>query len=269
MFSRGFQIMTALVALLFAAACRRSDTVREVSAQASASVPDFSGIWEPAQGEFKPGTQRIERPKAEFTPEYLEKHLLLRKIYSHAEIGAVKQYNARDYVIVRRMVGECVPYGMPQMMADDGDGASETMDIAQTKNSIIIVGEGGLGPQVRHIYLDREQLPIKDVEPTYTGRSVGKWEGNVLVVNTVGVKKELEGQDLMPHSDQMVITERLQLKDALLIVDLTITDPLALKKPWMYSAKFRRAAKDFEPTEGYCENSNHYQFDENGKLVVK
>lgn len=272
---RGSTLMAVLVSLLFLAACRPSAPVDGAAppGAVAAPSPDISGIWEPALDFGPEGAQDraawLTRPKPELTPEYVAKHRELQEIYATAESGAVKKFNARQYAIIRRMVGECVPYGMPQMMASDGDGASETLDISQSKDAILMIGEGGLGPHIRHIYLDRGQLPIEEVEPTYMGRSVAKWEGDVLVVNTVGVKKELEGQDLVPHSDQMVITERIHLENELLNVEITINDPLALLKPWTYLAKFKRAAKDYEPSEGYCENSNAYRFGEDGKLIVE
>jgi DNA-directed RNA polymerase subunit N (RpoN/RPB10) len=76
----------------------------------------------------------------------------------------------------------CLPEGMPAMM-----GATFPLEILQSKGQVTIIEEAFT--QVRRILLDQPQKPIADVEPGFYGHSVGKWEGNVLVVDTVGVAR--------------------------------------------------------------------------------
>ena len=61
----------------------------------------------------------------------------------------------------------------------------------------------------RPIYMDVRAHP-KDSDPSYYGHSVGKWEGDTLVIDTVGVKDTVLGNRDMPHSDQMRIQERIR-----------------------------------------------------------
>ncbi|MEP7242352.1 MAG: hypothetical protein ABI885_01555 [Gammaproteobacteria bacterium] len=117
--------------------------------------------------------------------------------------------------------------------------------------------------QVRRVYLDRPQLKIEDVPPGFFGHSVGHWEGNVLVIDTVGVKESLLGFRDMPHSDQMRIRERLRLVSREILHDeITIEDPVALEKPFTYTNGYRRMP-DYEMLEYVCENNRDY-VDENG-----
>ncbi len=95
--------------------------------------------------------------------------------------------------------------------------------------------------EVRRVYLDRPQEKPEDVPPGYYGRSVGRWEGDTLVVNTVGIKTSVSGYRGMPHSEQMQITERFKLLAPDVLHDqVTINDPVVLEKPMVYTLAYRR-----------------------------
>ncbi len=98
----------------------------------------------------------------------------------------------------------CVPYGVPTMMSV----AIYPVEIIQTPKQVTIIAEAF--SEVRRVYMDRPQAKIEDVAPGYYGRSVGHWEGDTLVVDTVGIKTSVNGYRGMPHSDQMRVTERFQ-----------------------------------------------------------
>ncbi len=102
----------------------------------------------------------------------------------------------------------CVPYGMPRMMAV----ATYPVEILQTPGQITIVTEAF--SEVRRVFMDQPQLPIDEVPPGYYGHSVGRWEGDTLVIDTVGIKESVPGYQNIPHSDQMRITERHPAGDA-------------------------------------------------------
>ena len=86
---------------------------------------------------------------------------------------------------------------------------------------------------VRQIFMDRPQHP-QDLTPSYMGDSIGKWEGDTLVVDTVGFNEKtwLDGEG-HPHSDALHLVERIRRvgHDAMTI-DFTIDDPKAYTKPW-------------------------------------
>jgi hypothetical protein len=151
---------------------------------------------------------------------------------------------------------ECLPNGMPQMMS-----AIYPLEFLQTPGQITIIAEAM--SQVRRIYLDKPQTKIEDVPPGYFGHSVGRWDGDTLLVDTVGVKEEVLGYKDMPHSGEMRIRERIRLVAPDVMHDeITIEDPVVLEKPFTYTVGFRRLA-GYEMLEYVCENNRDY-VDENG-----
>ena len=156
----------------------------------------------------------------------------------------------------------CLPYGMPRMMTV----ASYPIEILQTPGQITIVTEAF--SEVRRVFLDQPQLPIDEVPPGFYGHSVGRWDGDTLVVDTVGIKESVPGYNLMPHSDQMRITERIRLVTPDVLHDqITIEDPVALEKPFTYTLGFRRLP-NYKMVEFVCENNREY-IDEQGRVRMK
>lgn len=104
-------------------------------------------------------------------------------------------------------------------------------EILHTTGRVTIIFE--TESQVRRVFLDRaEHLPFDELDPSYNGDSIGHWDGDVLVVDTVGFNTltELGGQ--VPHSEQLHLVERFRYIDGDTIqLDMTITDPLALTVP--------------------------------------
>jgi len=157
---------------------------------------------------------------------------------------------------------QCVPYGMPTMMAV----ATYPIEILQTANQVTIITEAF--SEVRRIYLDRPQEKIDDVAPGYYGRSVGRWEGDTLVVDTVGIKPTVNGYRGMPHSDQMRISERIRMVGPDVMHDeITINDPVVLEKPVTYTLGYKRAPK-YEMVEFVCDNNREY-VDEKGVVRLR
>ena len=86
---------------------------------------------------------------------------------------------------------------------------------------------------LREIWMDGREHP-KDMDPTWMGHSTGKWDGDVLVVDTVGVTEktwlDMAGH---VHSDELHIVERFWRRDPeTLVVDITFDDPVAYSRPW-------------------------------------
>jgi hypothetical protein len=156
----------------------------------------------------------------------------------------------------------CLPYGMPRMMTV----ASYPIEILQTPGQITIVTEAF--SEVRRVYLDQPQLPIDEVPPGFYGHSVGRWDGDALVVDTVGIKESVPSYNMLPHSDQMRITERIRLITPDVLHDqITIEDPVVLEKPFTYTLAFRRLP-NYKMVEFVCENNREY-IDEQGRVRMR
>ena len=129
------------------------------------------------------------------------------------------------------------PMVFPTMMSV----AFYPVEFIQTPKQITIITEAF--SEVRRIYLDKPQPKIDDVPPGYYGRSVGRWEGDTLVVDTVGIKESVQYQRI-PHSDQMRITERIRLAAPNILHDqITIEDPVVLEKPITYTLAYSAHAR--------------------------
>jgi hypothetical protein len=151
---------------------------------------------------------------------------------------------------------------MPRMMAV----ATYPIEILPTPGQITIVTEAF--SEVRRIYLNEPAPPIDEVPPGYYGHSVGRWEGDTLVVETVGIKETVPGYNNIPHSSQMRITERIRLVTPDVLHDqITIEDPVVLAKPVTYTLAYRRLP-DYKMVEFICENNREY-VDEQGRVRMR
>ena len=157
---------------------------------------------------------------------------------------------------------QCIPYGMPTMMSI----ATYPMEILQTPGQVTIIGEAFT--EVRRVYLDRPQMKIEEVPPGYYGRSVGRWEADTLVIDTIGIATNVNGYQGLPHSNQLRITERIRLMAADVLHDqITLDDPVVLEKPVTYTLAYRRLPK-YEMVEFVCDNNREY-VDDKGVVRMK
>lgn len=108
----------------------------------------------------------------------------------------------------------------------------------------------------RQIFTDGRALP-KDPQPAFLGYSVGHWEGDEMVVDTIGINDTTWLDNAgRTHSDQMHLTERFRRKDfGHLEMELTIDDPKAYSKPWKV-LETANLLPDTELLEYVCDENN-------------
>jgi hypothetical protein len=154
----------------------------------------------------------------------------------------------------------CLPPGMPGIM-----GQPYPMEFLLTPGKVTIVIEAYT--QVRHIYTDGRPLPA-DPDPKFFGTSIGRWEGDTLVAETVGFTDHVQLARGVGHSDRMKIVERFRLADPdTMTIETTITDPEALAEPYTTRATLRRH-RDWTISEYICEENNRNFIDQTGKAGV-
>jgi hypothetical protein len=161
--------------------------------------PDFSGVWR-SQRTVDPGNP-------ELTP------------WAQALMSERQENHLRDIPSSR-----CLPSGVPWT------GMFLPYRIVQTPSILALIYENDIP---RQIYLDGRSHP-KDWDPTYMGHSVGHWEGDELVVDTVGFNDktwiDIYGH---PHTEKLHVTERFRRPElGHLEIQITLEDPDAYKKPW-------------------------------------
>ena len=112
------------------------------------------------------------------------------------------------------------------------------VEFIQTPKQVTIISEAF--SEVRRVYMDRPQAKLDDVAPGFYGRSVGHWDGDTLVVDTIGIKPTVTLRG-MPHSPQMHVTERIRMLSPDILHDqITIDDPVVLEKPYTYTTAYKR-----------------------------
>jgi len=224
-----------------------------VVAQAQAK-PDLSGVWGPYRGGRGADPKLAAVPAG--APVLKEPYA---KPYAERRAAATAATQRGEPGPTNGML--CVPYGVPTMMSV----ASYPVEFIQTPKQITIISEAF--SEVRRVYMDKPASKIDEVPPGYYGRSTGKWEGDTLVIDTVGIKDTVQYQT-MPHSDQMRITERIRLAAPNVLHDqITIEDPVVLEKPITYTLAYSRL-QDYEMVEFVCDNNREF-VDANGVVRMK
>jgi hypothetical protein len=128
------------------------------------------------------------------------------------------------------------------------------MKIVQTRNLLVALTEGVIA--AHQVFLDGPGHPT-DLEPTWLGHSIGKWDGDTLVIDTVGFNDKSWLFVVVPHTEMLHIVTRLRRTDlGHLRVEATYDDPGAFKKPVTASA-VEVLAPDQEIDEMVCENNQY------------
>src|SRR5262245_15616635 len=154
----------------------------------------------------------------------------------------------------------CLPPGMPSIMTQP-----YPMEFLLTPGKVTIVIEAYT--QVRHIYTDGRPLP-EDPDPKFFGTSIGRWEGDTLVAETIGFSPITTLAAGVPHSDKMRILERFRLSGPdTMTIETTITDPVVLAAPYTSSSTLRRH-REWTITEYICEENNRNSVDVTGKAGI-
>ncbi|HVY35504.1 MAG TPA: hypothetical protein VG960_13915, partial [Caulobacteraceae bacterium] len=196
-------------------------------------LPDFSGVWLP-----NPRDQ-IAQAKTN-PPPWQDKP------------GAVLKFQTDEMQAGRpiNFFSNCLPEGMPAWMLI----SHNAMEFVITPGKIYMLGESDSN-RLRRIYTDGRPHP-DDPDPTFHGHSIGHWEGDTLVIDTVGIAPQTflaigEAQGV-PNNGDVHVVERIRLSGPDALDDtLTITAPHVLTKPWVTTRKWTRSRRrDYDIVEG-------------------
>jgi hypothetical protein len=148
-------------------------------------------------------------------------------------------------------VALCFPPGMPRMMS-----MIYGMEILQTPKAIAITSE--FQAETRRIWMDlKAHPPAEDLDDSYAGHSIGRWVGDVLVVDTVGVRPDVAmDASGLPHGPRMRIVERFrQTAPGVLEDAITVHDPDVFVAPWR-STRTYHYRPDLRLQEYSCLDNN-------------
>jgi hypothetical protein len=161
---------------------------------------------------------------------------------------------AEQYRVVRGpedtgLYASCRPPGVPQTFM-----APYFMQIVQSPKHIVVIHEYLTLPRI--IEMDVQHKP--DPDPFYMGHSVGRWEGDTLVVDSIGFKEsEFQG---FKTTEQFHIVERFRRPNmGTLQYEAVLEDPNVWTEPWMISRTFPYLPEHNRIDEFYCENNRDYK----------
>jgi hypothetical protein len=232
----GFTVLIALIVSLLAVLSAPSAEAALIAQDRQGGSPngfdprDLSGFWELSGGNG--GEIGPDRP--ELTPAARE---LERTNVSANEVSLPTDSNDPAF--------QCNPVGYPRIIFD-----AEPVEFTFTEGRLLQLFQWGR--VLREIWLDGRDVPsgenLDNLGPAWYGHSVGEWQGDTLVVTTVGMEDRawLTERDGMPKSFSARIEERYQRVDADTIeFQMTVYDPEMYTSPWVGNTKrFERMAPE-------------------------
>lgn len=219
---------------------------------APAALPDWSGVWNPRERNlFDPAALKPEERKTKdtgsslFEASYLRMYPPYRPDY---EARYEKRLKDTAAGIGSDPTAGCLPPGFPRIM-----GTPYPLEFIVQPGQVTILFEAF--SQTRRIFTDGRAHPA-DLDPTYNGHSVGHWDGDTLVVDTVGLRDDtVFDVSGAAHSDALHVTERIRRVSADSIEDkMLIEDAKALTRPWAVTRTYERRP-DWQMAEYVCEEN--------------
>ncbi len=220
--------------------------------------PDLSGVWESVRSGSGQQVVGVDPPPLSRTSQFwnigagLEGDLPLRPWASelrNKRVADVSKDNPDAH---------CLPIGFTQL-----HNHPQPRKIIQTPSLIVMLYEANGG--VRQIFMDGRALPDNDPQPWWYGYSVGRWEGDTLVVETTGFRDggwlDVNGA---PLTDAAKLTERFRrVNYGNMEIEVTVDDPKAYTRPWTAVKMHHRLLPDEELIEFVCgeneKSSGHFQ----------
>jgi hypothetical protein len=232
--------------------------IAKAEAGTQPALPDWSGVWNPAETNIFDATA----PK---DPRN-------KNLSSSADMREFPPYNAEwearyKKLLVDNAAGKptdptagCVPGGMPRIMT-----TPYPFEIIIQANRVIILHEAA--SQVRRIWTDGRSHPV-DPDLSYMGHSIGHWEGDTLVVDTMGMRGDtVFDVTAAPHSDKIHVTERIRRISPTKLEDrFVVEDPVAFTKPWLVVRTYT-LKPDWEIREYVCEENNRNPINPDGSTA--
>jgi hypothetical protein len=252
-YSRGTTSVVALMAVALAPTVQAADIKPVAPATpadyaAIAKLPDWSGVWQPDWSALFSGRGGRNAEKPTFTPA-------AQKV-ADAFLAAQKKGEN-----LQTEMANCVPAGMPQIMR-----MPYPIEFLMNPAGVTVLIE--TGSQVRRIYTDGRALP-DDPDPSFNGSSIGHWDGDTLIADTVGLNPKTNIVPGIHPTENTKIRETFRLeKPDLMIVTATITDPALFATPFVQTTPYARH-REWQLREYVCQENNRDAADPFGRPSMK
>jgi hypothetical protein len=186
-----------------------------------------------------------------YKPEY-------QKLYDKTVADAIQG-------IITDPVGACQqPHGMPRELGGIPGGPEIMVLPDQVRMTYYWFNA------TRRIYTNGRKHPTGvDLVPSFMGDSIGHWEGDTLVVDTVGMNPGIYDRTGAPHSGDVHVVERLRMiAPEMLEHQITIEDPVMLTRPWKVTRHLRRFTRTQQMDGAYCEGGRIDMSDGTQRLSI-
>lgn len=250
-------ILLAGAASIAAVAAPPPDPVKPPPAAAEwaalARLPDWSGTWSP---DVSDQNAQMKTNPVPWKPE----------VQKQVDHWVAEEQAGRP----KGLLLDCLPHGMPSLILI----SHNAMEILFTPGRVTLLGESD-GNRLLRIWTDgRGHSP--DPDPSFHGETIGHWEGDTLVTDTIGILPQVylavsEAVGI-PNDGDMHIGQRIHLiAPDTLAFDLTIDAPKILTRPWSTRRLYyRKRQRSHEIVEGVCRQGDfHDATDQWGNAVFE
>ena len=216
-----------------------TDQPGTAKAEAAAPAPDLSGLWtrlrDPANASVNLDFGKAISP---MTPWGEARFKAANSVYRSSSPSTV----------LTDPIFSCYPPGVPRIYM-----LNFPVQIVQIPGQVIMLFE--FDHFVRRIYTDGRPHD-KDAGALWMGDSIGRWEGDTLVADTVSFNdKTTFDREGYPHSDALHLVERIRRTDQnSMVINLTVDDPKTYTKPWSADLNFQ-LRQDWKIMEHVCEDN--------------
>ena len=234
--------------------------------------PDFSGFWQVAPAPA-PATRQVsvfQGGNAARRPTRIQLSQQLPLTPKGKQL--VQEYTKSDgeFSDETSAAGDARYHTIPCGPVSPGSLTGD-VEIVQNPKRLLMVYMGGDSKWIRQVWIGRQHpQDLTDYEPVWMGHSVGTWEGNTLVVDTVRVKtaygEMIDNASAAPQGPQFHLIERISLAaDGRLHIDKTFEDPDYYVRPWTKNVVLRKQtnwdefAEDWEIQDQHtvCEDAKY------------
>ena len=249
------RVLGIALVIAFSTTCSSTSLAQTKASSAAPATPtpfdphDLSGVWFDERPRPITTNERywIYKFNAEEPP---------MTAWGQAQYNATKSsFGTRAYPLAETndpLYHTCTPPGLPRIYLHPFP-----MQVVQTPGEVVVLFEYD---SIRHpIYTDGRAHDTT-LGPLWMGDSIGHWEGNTLVADTVNfIDKTWLDRIGHPHSNALHVVERFRRKDHdHLDLEITIEDPKAYTKPWTTQIEFRLKPK-WTLAEQFCEDEESFQ----------
>ena len=207
------------------------DQDRRAQYASLADLPDWSGVWSPDWGLTDRNRQRAPQ-------------------YTSSAVKAVEAFREGQErgENLQGQVANCVPPGLPNVMTQP-----YPIEFTFMPGAVYIILE--TYSQVRRVYTDGRALP-DDPDPYFNGHSIGRWDGQTLIIETVGLNPRNELVPGVHATEQTRLLEKVWLESPdHMVIETTINDPGLFVEPFVTRSAFSRK-HDWEMREYVCSENN-------------